>query len=166
MAERQLALGATNQDGRLDVDLTDHVPLTPDDGGILVVGGEEVGEIDLTPIRRFHDEAAWVAASPDSCRKPENITACDGLHTYLLRFPHGSHAKETTETLEAATDRLESLAEEAEAKRREREGTTGGRPMGSGGWVRCRDGTLSPKCRCGGSLRGCCSRHGGVAGCE
>lgn len=31
--------------------------------------------------------------------------------------------------------------------------------------VRCGDGSFSPSCRCGGSLRGCCSHHGGVAGC-
>lgn len=36
----------------------------------------------------------------------------------------------------------------------------------SSGRVRCRDGTLSPSCSCGRSLRGCCSHHGGVAGCE
>lgn len=30
----------------------------------------------------------------------------------------------------------------------------------------CRDGTLSPSCVCGGSRRGCCSHHGGVAGCS
>jgi hypothetical protein len=30
----------------------------------------------------------------------------------------------------------------------------------------CRDGTVSPTCSCGGSHRGCCSHHGGVAGCE
>ena len=29
--------------------------------------------------------------------------------------------------------------------------------------LRCRDGSLSPSCVCGGSRRGCCSRHGGVA---
>lgn len=32
--------------------------------------------------------------------------------------------------------------------------------------VRCCDGMLSPTCMCGGSLRGCCSHHGGVCGCE
>lgn len=32
--------------------------------------------------------------------------------------------------------------------------------------LRCRDGTLSPSCICGGSRRGCCSHHGGVAGCS
>ena len=30
----------------------------------------------------------------------------------------------------------------------------------------CRDGTLSPSCVCGGSRRGCCSHHGGVAACS
>lgn len=30
----------------------------------------------------------------------------------------------------------------------------------------CRDGTLSPSCVCGGPRRGCCSHHGGVAGCS
>lgn len=30
----------------------------------------------------------------------------------------------------------------------------------------CRDGTTSPTCTCGGPRRGCCSHHGGVAGCS
>lgn len=30
----------------------------------------------------------------------------------------------------------------------------------------CRDGSLSPTCVCGGPRRGCCSHHGGVAGCS
>lgn len=30
----------------------------------------------------------------------------------------------------------------------------------------CRDGSYSPTCTCGGSRRGCCSHHGGVAGCS
>lgn len=30
----------------------------------------------------------------------------------------------------------------------------------------CRDGTPSPSCFCNGPKRGCCSHHGGVAGCE
>lgn len=33
------------------------------------------------------------------------------------------------------------------------------------GYYRCCDGTTSTSCRCGGSKRGCCSRHGGVCGC-
>jgi hypothetical protein len=34
----------------------------------------------------------------------------------------------------------------------------------SSGYLRCNDGTRSPTCTCGGSHRGCCSYHGGVAG--
>ena len=30
----------------------------------------------------------------------------------------------------------------------------------------CNDGSLSPSCVCGGLHRGCCSHHGGVAGCS
>lgn len=33
------------------------------------------------------------------------------------------------------------------------------------GGLMCNDGTASPSCTCGGSHRGCCSHHGGVAGC-
>ena len=32
--------------------------------------------------------------------------------------------------------------------------------------VRCCDGTLSGRCLCNGSHRGCCSHHGGICGCE
>jgi len=32
--------------------------------------------------------------------------------------------------------------------------------------LRCRDGSTSQSCECGGPRRGCCSHHGGVAGCE
>lgn len=30
----------------------------------------------------------------------------------------------------------------------------------------CNDGSESPSCTCGGSWQGCCSHHGGVAGCQ
>jgi outer membrane protein OmpA-like peptidoglycan-associated protein len=36
----------------------------------------------------------------------------------------------------------------------------------SGGGLMCNDGTMSPTCSCAGSHRGCCSWHGGVAGCQ
>lgn len=38
-------------------------------------------------------------------------------------------------------------------------------PTNPGTRIRCNDGTISPNCRCGGPLQGCCSWHGGVAGC-
>ncbi len=37
--------------------------------------------------------------------------------------------------------------------------------QGTGGRLRCNDGTISPGCRCPG-WQGCCSHHGGVAGCD
>ena len=45
-------------------------------------------------------------------------------------------------------------------------GGDGGRSVrsGGGGSLRCNDGTISPGCRCPG-WQGCCSHHGGIAGC-
>lgn len=53
----------------------------------------------------------------------------------------------------------------AEREARRRAAAQERRWRGSGG-LRCNDGTLSPTCTCGGSWRGCCSHHGGVAGCD
>lgn len=39
-------------------------------------------------------------------------------------------------------------------------------PQRTGVPLLCRDGTLSPTCVCGGPRGGCCSHHGGVAGCS
>jgi hypothetical protein len=56
------------------------------------------------------------------------------------------------------------LAREArEQRRREAAERRAARASGS---LMCNDGTESPTCTCGGSWRGCCSHHGGVAGCE
>lgn len=61
----------------------------------------------------------------------------------------------------------EAEAREAERARRRAEAT---RERAMRRWssapLLCRDGTLSPSCVCGGSRRGCCSWHGGVAGCS
>jgi hypothetical protein len=43
---------------------------------------------------------------------------------------------------------------------------SGSESSGGSGRVKCCDGTLSPSCSCGRSLRGCCSHHGGVCGCD
>ena len=40
------------------------------------------------------------------------------------------------------------------------------RAPGHTGAAVCCDGTLSPSCLCGRPLRGCCSWHGGVCGCD
>lgn len=57
------------------------------------------------------------------------------------------------EALAAERERRRQAAEEARSYRA---------PSG----LLCNDGTLSPSCSCGGSHRGCCSHHGGVAGCQ
>ncbi|WP_437960314.1 hypothetical protein WME76_12180 [Sorangium sp. So ce119] len=59
------------------------------------------------------------------------------------------------ELREAAEERLQQMREAAEERRQ------------ASLRVQCCDGTLSPSCLCGrSSYRGCCSRHGGVCGCE
>ncbi len=52
----------------------------------------------------------------------------------------------------------------ARRERRSKKASTGTRTRssGGGGRVSCCDGTTSPSCHYGGSLRGCCSHHGGV----
>lgn len=50
-----------------------------------------------------------------------------------------------------------------EAQRREAEAA---RAAWASAPVRCRDGTLSPTCTCSNAHTGCCSGHGGVAGCS
>jgi hypothetical protein len=62
------------------------------------------------------------------------------------------------EQRQRAAEAREEARRRAEEERRERQSV----PRS----VRCCDGQLSPTCMCGGSLRGCCSHHGGVCGCE
>ena len=59
------------------------------------------------------------------------------------------------------TRRLEAEARAAKRRAAEEE-RKANQPTG----LLCNDGTLSPSCSCGGSHQGCCSRHGGVAGCQ
>lgn len=59
---------------------------------------------------------------------------------------------------------------EARAAERVRRREEAAREAAQRRWARapllCNDGTPSPTCICGGSRRGCCSWHGGVAGCS
>ncbi|HEY0191058.1 MAG TPA: hypothetical protein VGC42_08045, partial [Kofleriaceae bacterium] len=58
---------------------------------------------------------------------------------------------------ELAAERERRQQELAAQRAQQREAASG---------LMCNDGTLSPTCSCGGSHRGCCSWHGGVAGCQ
>lgn len=68
-----------------------------------------------------------------------------------------------------AAERLRAARDEARAARRERaieEQARAWREQTTPAMLRCNDGSLSPSCACGrASNRGCCSHHGGVAGC-
>ncbi len=79
-------------------------------------------------------------------------------------------ADEQIEAIEARQRRDEQLAVEKQQaverrERRVREAREGGDAWGDSPLL-CNDGTNSPTCTCGGPRRGCCSHHGGVAGCS
>ncbi len=67
---------------------------------------------------------------------------------------------------EAAEERKRKAEEAAEERRRKAEEAA--EPGGAcGGMVQCNDGSCSPSCSCSrSSFRGCCSHHGGIAGCN
>lgn len=82
---------------------------------------------------------------------------------------HGGQSSPSKAQLQAMDATITRLAEEASAKagreQAARDAAEEARERATR--VRCQDGTYSPSCRCGGGggLRGCCSWHGGVAGC-
>jgi ribosomal protein L34E len=67
---------------------------------------------------------------------------------------------------ELAAERDRKQAERAAERERRRQAAEEERANRPSGGLLCNDGTLSPTCTCGGSHRGCCSWHGGVAGCQ
>lgn len=90
-------------------------------------------------------------------------------------------AKKRVERLQAQEERAERAREAAERRREEAERAEERRQAAARRarqhsasrsvrdetrGLRCNDGTLSPSCLCAGPWRGCCSHHGGVAGCE
>lgn len=76
--------------------------------------------------------------------------------------------RERAEAEEQRQRERERKAAERKAKReakRERERKAAKRRAWNANRVRCRDGTYSRSCTCDRSWQGCCSHHGGVAGC-
>ena len=67
---------------------------------------------------------------------------------------------------ELSAERERKQAERAAERERRREAAAEERANRSSDGLLCNDGTLSPSCTCSGSHRGCCSWHGGVAGCQ
>lgn len=136
-----------------------------------------------TSIRHHELTSRWRAIDDYARPLSERVAACGQLETMW------GTEEETVPTLpgpfavRAACDRLR--ADQAAAQRRAEAAATAARLAGerqqrqreqreraaARAWalapLLCRDGSLSPTCLCGrGSYRGCCSHHGGVAGCS
>jgi hypothetical protein len=113
--------------------------------------------------------AAMVAeAEPD----PPSITTLrarsDADSAQLQQEQEAAHKKQEMEERKAAQalaakEKREAAAAEREERRREAQERREERANRS---LECNDGTTSPSCTCGGDWSGCCSRHGGVRGCE
>jgi hypothetical protein len=80
--------------------------------------------------------------------------------TYLLGTPRPAVLPAVVLGLQRA------LAIDQAALARQQQLAQGARANRSSGGLLCNDGTLSPTCTCGGPHRGCCSWHGGIAGCQ
>ncbi len=103
----------------------------------------------------------------------ERLDACrevQGPLSFLVGLDASSFSPESSEqdVQELCARLREQQAREARraAEREERRRTTVHQRWAMAPLL-CRDGTLSPSCLCGrSSYRGCCSHHGGVAGCS
>lgn len=82
-----------------------------------------------------------------------------------LQLAHEEEA--ARKRVEAERRRQEQLAAQEQARQqREERRREEAAAAAFQGVLMCNDGTASPTCSCGGSHRGCCSHHGGVAGCR
>lgn len=115
--------------------------------------GATVGQL-WTTIRK--DKAAQ--ARVDACKTIEpQLVFLSAAGASEGRYPTVAKA---TDPCERAVDMLVAEQERARKKEEAAARAWAYRPL------RCNDGTVSPSCVCGGSRRGCCSHHGGVAGCD
>jgi len=97
-----------------------------------------------------------------ACYREYDDRACREL---LSRLLSASEAEPEKRSLVQLDQRLSTAP--AESSGSNSSATSGSSANSGSGRVRCNDGTLSPSCRCDrASLRGCCSHHGGVAGCD
>jgi len=87
----------------------------------------------------------------------ESNPAPAALSKQLARVDHQLALAAQKEIQRAARENAQREREQARRERAEQAANRG---------LRCCDGTSSPSCSCSGSHRGCCSRHGGVCGCE
>jgi hypothetical protein len=121
------AVGSTDQQGRLSVDLTRVLPLQlfqrPEPPAVLELwmGQQRLGEIEATElgraVLRFHDDRAWEAAKPAACAQAQTAPACAGVQLYLQTFPQGLHAAEAERLLAFLTGKPLQVAGHSEDPR-------------------------------------------------
>jgi len=85
------------------------------------------------------------------------ITANEICRAHELLDPIAAKDRTTADVQRALTLLRVKEAPLLRAQRAEAENSRG---------LMCADGSMSPSCSCHGPHRGCCSHHGGVAGCE
>lgn len=139
---------------------------------------QEVGEIAIRPIvdqywreiRSRHPTEARLEACR-AIREPLGFLASVSLASEAPAFQEQvtSQCGEVARLHEVELERARreaALRREREARAVERRRESAARSWALAP-LRCRDGSLSPSCVCGqSSRRGCCSHHGGVAGCS
>jgi hypothetical protein len=126
-------------------------------------------ERDLDARLRLESSALelWSRYLASSAAKPATIVALEASKARDDRA-HAAQAEQARKLAVAAAEQ-QRVAEEREARRQAaaaaREQQQAAYDAYASSSLMCNDGTESPTCTCGGSHRGCCSHHGGVAGC-
>jgi hypothetical protein len=64
----------------------------------------------------LRDEADWAGAGVASCRRPSDSDACDGVATYIGRYPSGVHIAEAQRTMKAVSSKIARLKAQEEAR--------------------------------------------------
>ncbi len=108
--------------------------------------------------------ATTTASKPANITQLEKAAARDEQLVARQRAIERKRAEQLAARLRAEEERAEKRRLAAEERERRRAAAAERRRMYSS--LVCNDGSLSPSCVCGGSWRGCCSHHGGVAGCQ
>lgn len=109
-----------------------------------------------------HDQAYGVFATQVEARQQELARLAEADAVEEQRALVAAERERQQQARAAERERQQQRRAGERHRRAASEAPTDQAPRG----LRCRDGTLSPSCSCGGPHRGCCSWHGGVAGCE
>lgn len=110
-------------------------------------------------------EEAIEVAKPMTVRVTEALSSGDGAGICRAKAIVGAVFLE--EDLRAPeTVKAKALVRSKETAILRKEWADGASDRAASRGLVCRDGSDSPSCRCSGPRRGCCSHHGGVAGCE